>query len=243
MKAIHLLRALVFLLLAPLATLAVSLAALVAIVLLNRPARSVTAMVSFWGRFLCRLAGVRVRVEGLENLEPGRPVILAANHQSQFDIMALQGYLDADFRWMAKEELFRVPVWGTAMRRAGYIPVDRSHGKAAMKSLVEAARRIAEGTSVIIFPEGTRSPDGRLQPFKAGAMVLAIKAGVPLVPVAISGTHRILPKGKLLAQPGRATIRVGKPLSTEGYTSKDKQKLAERLEREVAALLEMENNG
>jgi len=173
---------------------------------------------------------------GAERLTPGRSYIFAANHQSQFDIFALQGYLGFDFRWMAKLELFKIPIFGPAMRMAGYIPVDRAHGRKAIKSLDEAAARIAGGTSVLIFPEGTRSPDGRLLPFKAGAMVLAIKAGVPLVPVAIVGTHQILPKGKLLFKPGRVEIRVGEPIETRNYSLKQKQELAELLQEKVAEL-------
>jgi 1-acyl-sn-glycerol-3-phosphate acyltransferase len=124
------------------------------------------------------------------------------------------------------------------MKRAGYIPVDRSRGRQALKSLDEAARRIADGTSVIIFPEGTRSPDGKLQPFKAGGMVLAIKSGVEIVPVAISGTYEILPKGRLMLQPGNVLIRIGMPMPTDAYRTNQKHELALRLQQEVAGLLD-----
>jgi 1-acyl-sn-glycerol-3-phosphate acyltransferase len=176
-------------------------------------------------------------VEGTENLAPDRPYIFAANHQSQFDILALQGFLGIDFRWLAKKELFTVPIWGTAMRRAGYIPIDRSHGRQAIKSLDRAAKKIAKGTSVIIFPEGTRSKDGKLQKFKSGAMRLAIKSGVPLVPVAITGTYKILPKGRLLVRSGQVTIQAGQPIDTQGYKSKDKSELAALLQEAVAGLM------
>lgn len=190
-----------------------------------------------WGRFLARCAGIRVSVEGGEKLQEGASYIFAANHQSQFDIPILAGFMKADICWMAKKELFEIPVFGRTMLTSGFIPVDRSHGRQAMQSLLEAAKRIAGGTSVIIFPEGTRSPDGHLQDFKSGAMVLAIKAGVPLVPVAIIGTHKILPKGKLLAQAGEVIVRVGEPIDTKPYGTKQKQELAQRLRAEVAALL------
>jgi len=124
------------------------------------------------------------------------------------------------------------------MKRAGYIPVDRSRGRQALKSLDEAAKRIADGTSVIIFPEGTRSRDGKLQPFKAGGMVLAIKAGVEIVPVAISGTYEILPKGRLRLQPGNVLIRIGNPIPTGEYRTSQKHELALRLQKEVAGLLD-----
>jgi len=123
------------------------------------------------------------------------------------------------------------------MRKAGYIPVDRSRGRQALKSLGEAAQKIAAGTSVIIFPEGTRTPNGMLQEFKAGAMVLAIKSGVDIVPVAIKGTYEILPKGKLLMNPGNVTIHVGEPIATKDRDPKDKHDLAKTLQEEVAKLL------
>jgi len=226
------LRGVLVLLLAPVLTVAI-----IMILIFRRSAADVQFLPRTLGRIIARLSAVSVSMSGADLLEQGRPYIFAANHQSQFDIFVLQGYLGCDFRWLAKLELFKIPVFGKAMQLAGYIPVDRAHGRKALKSLDEAARRIADGTSVIIFPEGTRSPDGRLGQFKAGTMVLAIKAGVPVVPVAIVGTHRILPKGRLLVRPGRVEIRVGTPIATSEYTVKQKQELAERLQGQVAELL------
>jgi 1-acyl-sn-glycerol-3-phosphate acyltransferase len=223
---------------APLLTLLVSIITLIWTVLFRRPADEAQVLGRFWGKTICVLSGITVKIEGLENLRPDRTYIFAANHQSQFDILTLQGYLVFNFRWLAKKELFRVPIWGAAMKRAGYIPVDRSRGRQALKSLDEAAKRIADGTSVIIFPEGTRSRDGKLQPFKAGGMVLAIKAGVEIVPVAISGTYEILPKGRLRLQPGNVLIRIGKPIPTGEYRTNQKHELALRLQKEVAGLLD-----
>jgi 1-acyl-sn-glycerol-3-phosphate acyltransferase len=218
-------------------TLLVSLITLFKTLLLGSKAESVEGLAVWWARSISRVSGVEVTVSGTEHLDPEKPYIFAANHQSQFDIFALQGFLGVNFRWLAKKELFAVPVWGAAMRRAGYIPIDRSHGRQAIKSLDEAAKKISAGTSVIIFPEGTRSMDGKLHDFKAGAMVLAIKSGVPLVPVAIIGTFGILPKGKLLMKPGKVMIRVGHPIDTGNYSSRDKHKLAELLQDKVAELL------
>ncbi|MFH7319865.1 lysophospholipid acyltransferase family protein [Desulfurivibrio sp. D14AmB] len=225
------------LVLIPLLTGLISLIALLLVFLAGWSGERLQFLPRWWGRLICRLVGVRVEIDGLERLDRSRPYIFAANHQSQFDIFVVQGHLGFDFRWLAKKELFAIPVFGAAMRRAGYIPVDRSHGRRALASLNEAAERIAAGTSVIIFPEGTRSPDGRLQSFKAGAMVLAIKAGVEVVPMAISGTHEIMPKGRLLARPGLVTIRLGEPIDISAYNLKQKQELAELLESRVRALL------
>jgi 1-acyl-sn-glycerol-3-phosphate acyltransferase len=236
MKLLAFLRALFVIPFALLLTLLVSLATLFMTLVLNRDAASIQWLATWWASSICRAAGVAVAVEWAEKLDPGRPYIFAANHQSQFDIFVLQGFLGVDFRWLAKKELFAVPVWGPAMRRAGYIPIDRSRGRKALKSLAEAAEKIGAGTSVIIFPEGTRSRDGRLQEFKAGAMVLALKAGVPIVPVAIRGTHEILPKGRLLMKRGTVQVRVGRPIETDAAMAK--HDLARIAQAAVAELLQ-----
>ena len=191
-----------------------------------------------WGRILCRIAGIRVRVEGRENIDPSQTYIFVGNHASQTDIWTFQGYIPHDFRWIAKKELFAIPIFGAAMRAVGFISIDRSRGRQAVKSLNDAAARIAEGTSVLIFPEGTRSPDGHLQPFKTGAIMLAIKAAVPVVPVGFNGTRQALPKGSLLARGGDVVLRIGNPLSTKDFKAKDKQELALVLQQQVAFLLD-----
>lgn len=220
-----------------LSTFAISLASILNLHVFRVPLKKLRKLTVGWARLILWCSGVRVKREGGENLDPDAPYVFAVNHQSQYDIFVLSGYLGHDFSWLAKKELFAVPLWGRAMRAAGYIPVDRSQGRAAMKSLAEAAGRIAAGTSVVIFPEGTRSEDGRLGEFKAGVMHLAIKAGVPVVPVAIEGTHGILPKGRLLPRTGGVTVRVGDPVDVSGYGPKEKQKLAQRIREEVGAML------
>ncbi|KPK25333.1 MAG: acyl-phosphate glycerol 3-phosphate acyltransferase [Desulfobacterales bacterium SG8_35_2] len=237
MKLFYFFRAIFVIPFALFLTLLISLIALYKTLLLGRGPDSVQGLAAWWASSICRVSGVEVTVAGTEQLDPEKPYIFAANHQSQFDIFVLQGFLGVNFRWLAKKELFRVPIWGTAMRRAGYIPIDRSHGRQAIKSLDKAAKKIRAGTSVIIFPEGTRSSDGKLHDFKAGAMVLAIKSGVPIVPVAIIGTYAILPKGKLLMNPGKVRIRVGPPIETKNYSSRDKHQLAKVLQDDVAELL------
>ena len=238
MKPTQTLRGAVTLALAPILTFFVSLFALIDLLWVRRDERLAQRFPRWWGRAICKLAGVRVRVEGLDNLDPRATCVYAGNHASQFDIFAFQGHFPHDFRWLAKKELFRLPVFGRAMRRAGYIPVDRSNSREAMKSLNEAAARIAAGKSVLIFPEGTRSADGRLKDFKGGAVLLAVRAGVPVVPLGFNGSHRILPKGKWLPERGEIVIRIGRPIETRGLTGKDKQQLADDLRRAVAALLD-----
>lgn len=231
-------RGLLTLSLAPLLTFFVSLFALIDMLWVRRCEWKAQQFPRWWGRTICRLAKVRVRLEGLEHIDPAQTYIFAGNHASQFDIFAFQGYFPYDFRWIAKKELFALPVFGQAMRRVGYIAVDRSQGRQAMKSLDDAAAQIAAGKSVLIFPEGTRSADGRLQEFKAGAILLAIKAGVPIVPVGFNGSHAVLPKGKLLARAGEIVLRIGRPIPTQGFSAKDKHRLAENLQRAVAELLD-----
>ena len=228
---------LVLLLVTPLVTVVTCFGVIIGILILRMSTRQIKVVPRWWSRTIARCSGVEITVEGMENLEWDRPYIFAANHQSQFDIMALDGFLMVDFRWMAKKELFRIPLVGAGMRLAGTIPIDRSRGRQAMKSLAEAATRIAAGTSVVIFPEGTRTRDGRLQPFKSGAMYLAIKSGVDIVPMAIVGGFEIMPKGCFLVKPGRMVIKIGKPVSSRAYTQKQKKELADLLHDKVAALI------
>ncbi|MFZ5798229.1 MAG: lysophospholipid acyltransferase family protein [Thermodesulfobacteriota bacterium] len=233
----HAIRAFSLLLLGPPLTILFSTLAWIDLVLVRRSQRQGQLFPKIWGRVMCRLAGVRVRVRGTEHLDPGQTYIFMGNHVSQFDIFTFQGYFPHDFRWIVKKELFRIPIFGAAMRRAGLVAIDRSHGREAMKSLNAAAEHIHSGTSVLIFPEGTRSLDGTLQPFKAGVISLAIKAGVPVVPVGFIGTYQVLPKGRYLATPGEVIIRIGRPFSIQGYTMKDKHQLAQDLHDRVAELL------
>ena len=183
-----------------------------------------------WGIVTLWLAGIRLVVEGRENLpQAGQPVIFAGNHQSNFDILSYFAGLPLQFRWMAKEELFRVPLFGMAMRRSGYVSIDRSDRRKAMKSISVAAERIRTGTSVVIFPEGTRSPDGRLQEFKKGGFLIALKAQVPIVPVAISGSWQVMHKGDLKFRPGTIRLRILPRIEVTGLTTKDSDILMARV--------------
>lgn len=244
---VHCIRGGCTLLAAPLLTILTSMLALMDVCWWRHSEVKAQVFARYWGRILCWLAGVRVRVEGMEHIDPAQTYIFAGNHCSQFDIFSFQGYFPHDFRWIAKKELFQVPLFGRAMQKVGYIPIDRSHGRPALKSLDEAGKRIAAGSSVLIFPEGTRSADGRLQEFKAGAVLLAIKAGVPIVPLAFIGSHEVLPKGALIPKSGEIIIRIGNPIATDHFKTSDKQALAAALQMAVGHLLaplqEPENPG
>jgi 1-acyl-sn-glycerol-3-phosphate acyltransferase len=173
-----------------------------------------------WARIVLFISRVKVNVEGFDNIDPGKTYIYMANHQSMYDIPALLGHLTVQFRWLAKIELFRIPFFGQAMSRAGYIDIDRSNRREAFKSIGRAAQKIQGGTSVLIFPEGSRSEDGNLKPFKKGGFVLALQSKQPIVPVTILGSGSILPKGSLHIHPGKIIVRVHSPIDTTGFTSK-----------------------
>jgi 1-acyl-sn-glycerol-3-phosphate acyltransferase len=170
-----------------------------------------------WCRLIAATVGMRVRVHGLENLPAeGVPVVYMANHQSYMDIPALYGFLPVQFRIIAKESLFRVPFMGWHLTRAGNIPINRTNRREAMRSIARAVERIREGTSVVVFPEGTRSRHGVLGEMKAGSFKLAVGAGVPIVPVTIVGTCRVLEKDSLVFHPGVVDMYVGGAIETAG---------------------------
>ncbi len=185
----------------------------------------------FWGRSILAVSRLKVTVEGLSAIDHERPYIYMANHQSNFDIPVLLGHLTVQFRWLAKIELFKIPVFGHAMRKAGYISIDRSNRRSAIKSLKAAAEQIKNGVSVLIFPEGTRSLDGKIRPFKKGGFVMAIDSGIPIVPVTISGTRAIMTKGKLRINPGHVRMRILQPINTSAYTRETKEALMEHVRR------------
>nr|WP_224747038.1 lysophospholipid acyltransferase family protein [Pelovirga terrestris] len=184
------------------------------------------------------MAGLKLKVTGSENLTGDGPAIYVSNHQSNFDIPLLYAGLPIQFRWMAKQELFNIPLFGLAMKSSGYIPIDRSNRKEAMRSLTAAARRIRDGVSVIIFPEGTRSADGTLQPFKKGALLLAAKAGVPIVPMAIHGSHQVQPKGSLRINPTPLLLTIMPPITTTGLKMSHIDELTDQVHERIARCLE-----
>jgi 1-acyl-sn-glycerol-3-phosphate acyltransferase len=191
-----------------------------------------------WARFGLFLAGVKLEAAGIEKIPLDRPLIFMGNHQSNFDILTLYAALPVHFSWIAKEELFKIPFFGYAMRRAGYIPLDRSDGRRALKSMDEAARKIRNGVSVIVFPEGTRSLDGNLLPFKRGGFLLAAKAGVPIVPFTINGTSGINPAKTICLRKGKVRICFSDPIETTGATGKKRDDLIDRVKEAIGRGLE-----
>lgn len=198
--------------------------------LFDRTGHSVHSIGRLWARTLLFLSGVRVEIKGLENILKDSPQLLASNHQGAFDILVLQAYLPIQFRWMAKKSLFKIPIIGWSMKWAGYISIDRTHAGSAYRSLEKAVEILKGGISVLIFPEGTRSPTGEILPFKRGGFLLATKTRAPLVPISIKGTRGIMARGSILIRPGRVNVVIGKPIPGEGL---DERMLAERTREEI----------
>jgi 1-acyl-sn-glycerol-3-phosphate acyltransferase len=178
-----------------------------------------------WGRIALLANRVKVRVEGTERLNGKGPYIFMSNHQGYYDIFTLVSHLPYQFKWLAKKELFSVPFLGWTMAAVGYISIDRGGTRETVEAMNEAARKIRDGMSVVIFPEGSRSPDGSIQPFKKGGFTLAIKSKVPIVPIAISGSGNIMPKNRWTVAAGEIRMFVGPPIEIQQYSLKDRESL------------------
>jgi 1-acyl-sn-glycerol-3-phosphate acyltransferase len=190
-----------------------------------------------WARTILFVSRVRVKTEGGHRLIPKKSYIFMANHQSNFDILALFAGLPVQFRWLAKAELFKIPIFAQGMRGCGYISIDRSNQESAFLSLHEAAEKIKSGVSVMIFPEGTRSHDGELLPFKKGGFVLAKDAGVPIVPVVIKGSRFIMAKKKMRIKAGEIRLEILPEIDTLAFAEKDKNELMEAVRLALSAAL------
>ena len=181
-----------------------------------------------WSRDNLWLSRAHVEIEGLENLDPERPAILIANHSGLHDILSLAAGLPIQFRWIAKKSLFRVPFMGWHMRRSGYIAIDRENPRETAKSVIKAADAIRSGMSAVIFPEGTRSRTGTLGRFYSGAFSLALRTGVPLIPITIEGSYRVIVPMTLQVNPGVVIrIRIGTPIDLSPYERNGKHQLME----------------
>ncbi len=186
--------------------------------------------------FFVRAVGVKVRVRGRERI-PAGVCLFAANHTSSADAPAVVGAIPRRVAILPKESLFRWPIVGQAFRLAHFIPVNRSARDSAMASVEKAAEALKAGQSFLIYPEGTRSPDGRLQEFKKGAVVIAIKAGVPIVPIICSGAHRIMEKRSLIIHPGEIVVEFLPPIDAAKYSFEERDALNQQVHDAMAAAL------
>ncbi|MEA3493343.1 MAG: lysophospholipid acyltransferase family protein [Candidatus Margulisiibacteriota bacterium] len=191
----------------------------------------------FWARFLMFFGGVKVTLEGMENIPKDKPVIIAANHQAAADILFVLAYLPINFRFVIKKELFKVPILGWYLRKSGYLSIDRRLVLSAYRIVEQIIEIIKAGESILIFPEGTRTRTGELGRFKRGSLLAALKSGAPIVPVAISGSFHIIPSGTWIINPCPVKFSVAPPIeikSEADYNNKVKEvrnTIAEMLEK------------
>ena len=207
-----------------LGTAIASAISMIIILLFDRRGKSVQFIMNKWAWYVLKLWGVKVEVNGLENLTKGESYIFISNHASLLDIPAVCVGLPFQLRFLAKKELFKIPLFGHALLSAGHIKIDRGNLDSAVKSLEKGAVMLKErGYSALVFAEGTRSLDGEVGKFKKGGVILALSMGIPIVPVSISGSALLAPKGRYMVKSGKIKMTVGKPISTEGKDISDRQ--------------------
>ncbi len=199
----------------------------------TRTGNPVHIIARIWARGILYVSRIRVRVIGLNKIDPSQSYVYMSNHQSNFDIPVLLAHLPVQFRWLAKAELFKIPLFGRAMRGAGYVEIDRFNRESAFQSIEEAAGKMKDGVSVMIFPEGTRSRDGRIRPFKKGGFVMAVDAGVPIVPIVLQGTWSIMDKSSLRINTGEVVMNIENPIVTTHYSRQNKDDLIEAAHRVI----------
>ncbi|MCL5278243.1 MAG: 1-acyl-sn-glycerol-3-phosphate acyltransferase, partial [Deltaproteobacteria bacterium] len=190
-----------------------------------------------WSNAILYTAGIKVTIEGLDNVDRNTPHIFMSNHLSHLDTAAFIAKIPFRIRFFAKKELLRVPVFGQALYMSRHIIIDRKNTEKAKKSISDAKERIRRyGLSVLVFPEGTRSTTGKLGEFKKGGFVLAIEAGIPIVPIAVKGSLELLPAHTLLVRSGRIRINIGRPIAAADYTRDTKQALMGKVRAEIERL-------
>lgn len=221
-----------------LATIAFGLISLV-ISIFESTGRRQIAVARAWARCLLMVSGVKVKVEGLEKIARDGSYVFVSNHLSYMDTPVVLANIPVQFRFLAKRGLFQIPLLGTHLARAGHIPVPREDARAAVKTMSTAAQVIRErGVSLLIFPEGGRSPGGELQPFKEGAAYIAIRAGALVVPIALKGTREILPYGSGHVRSGAVTMRIGEPIATSQLQLRDRDRITAELRDRIVSMLE-----
>ncbi len=195
-----------------------------------------------WAWVLLISTGVKTRIIGKEKIKKGQTYIIISNHQSQFDILALVTRLGIQFRWIIKKELLKIPLFGYALLASRNIFIDRSNTKESIESINKGMNRLPRGTSVMVFAEGTRSADGKIHDFKKGGFVLAIDYGLPILPITINGSRKVLPKGSVVFTPGEIEVIIGDPIDTTGYTRERLPELMHRTRQVIVSSYKPELN-
>jgi len=221
---------------AVLVTIPLALATL-AVAVIRSNARLIDRIIRLWARSIVRGAGIDLRTEGTEIVDRKQRYIIIANHHSYFDIPCIFAAIPQPIRFMAKVSLFKIPIFGWAIGRAGFIPIDRKNRRTAVKSFELAVDRIRKGNTVVVFPEEGRSRERAMRPFQRGGFLLALRSGLPILPVAIQGTFDVFRAGAKRVTPGPVTVRIGTPIPTEGLTVRDKERLLTESREQISAML------
>lgn len=187
----------------------------------------------WWARLNSYVTPMLVSVRGRERINRRQSYVIVSNHQSHYDVFVLYGWLGIDFKWVMKKELRKIPALGIACEKAGHIYIDRSNRETAIASLEEAKKRIVNGTSVLFFPEGTRSASGELQEFKKGAFIMALELGIPILPITILNTGKILPTQTIDLFPGRVTMLIHEPIGVYGYSKENVRELMGKVKKVI----------
>jgi 1-acyl-sn-glycerol-3-phosphate acyltransferase len=205
--------------------------------LVDRSGDLVLTLARWWSRGVMASSGVRLRVKSHATFDPKQPYVVMPNHLSSVDIWSVFLAVPVPLRFIAKKQLGQIPLFGWAMRAGRFIFIDRQNATSARRSIDQAATRIRNGSSVVIFPEGTRSRDGKLGPFKKGGFHLAVNSGAQIVPVAIRGSREVMPRGALVMRPGLVEIEIGAPIPTAGLGPEDREALRVQVRARVAEML------
>ena len=203
--------------------------------LLSRTGNLAFSISRLWAYTMLAVSFVRTEIKNKDKIQKGKSYIIISNHQSMYDIIALVTTLGIQFRWIIKKELLKIPVFGYALYASRNIFIDRSNTASAIESINKGFERLPEGVSVMVFAEGTRSPDGQIQEFKKGGFITAIRRKIPILPVTVNGSRRILPKKSLAMKPGKIQIVVGDPIDVTGYTIDTVQDLIDKTRQTIIA--------
>ena len=203
--------------------------------LLSRTGNLAFSLSKIWAYIMLAVSFVRTEIKNKAKIVKGQSYIIISNHQSQYDILALVTTLGIQFRWIGKKEVLKIPIFGYALYASRNIFIDRSNTASAIESINKGMERLPKGASVMVFAEGTRSDDGRIHEFKKGGFMAAIRRQLPILPVTVNGSRRVLPKGDLVVKPGKIQVVVGDPIETDGYTTDTVQKLIDKTRKVVMA--------
>jgi 1-acyl-sn-glycerol-3-phosphate acyltransferase len=201
--------------------------------LLSRTGNLAFSISKIWAYTMLAVSFVRTEIKNREKILPGTSYIIISNHQSLYDIIALVTALGIQYRWFIKKEVLKIPLFGYGLYASRNIFIDRSNTAKAIESINKGIDRLPKGVSVMVFAEGTRSPDGRIHEFKKGGFVTAVRRKIPILPVTVNGSRRVLPKGSLNWKPGKIQVVIGDPIDTSGYTTDTVDELIDKTRKAV----------